>query len=50
MYKIYEFRCPNCLKIEEVLIDDPKNTMIVTCVGCNREMEKILSATRGYVK
>lgn len=49
MWIMQEFSCRGCSKVDELLLDRNEECKFV-CNECGDQMEKIISAPRGYVK
>lgn len=50
MYKVQEFVCDGCHKLDELFVDSHEPEVIFICNECGDKMNKCLSATKGYVK
>lgn len=53
MYKLFDFQCSECKKVEEHFIDT-NETISIPCTSCTRDktvtMSRLISAPKGYVK
>lgn len=49
---IYAYQCPSCHKLRDELRSLSENTSISRnpCLSCNKDMIKLVSAPKGYVK